>query len=120
MTKRIDSLIRLISHSTSEFRARVCFRNHSTSSRSAFTHCRPGWSFSQTKTSRLPPGSDELQHDFAPVRPGTVLHNVDALPCAKREGAINHRHVQRHAGEHRLYVRRHIVQPFDIMNPASI
>src|SRR5262245_28984643 len=49
-----------------------------------------------------------------------MLGNVDALPSPERERPANHGDVERYAGEHGLYVRRHVVRPLDIMNPLGI
>src|SRR5260370_27557784 len=68
----------------------------------------------------LLPAADELQHDFAPVRPGAMLGDVDALPDPERERPSDHGDVERHARKHGLYMRRHVVRPLDIMNPVAI
>src|SRR5262249_59253195 len=85
--------------------------------------CR-GWAWRgvlrNTDKRGLLPAADELQHDFAPVWPGAMLGNVDALPSPERERPANHGDVERYAGEHGLYVRRHVVRPLDIMNPLGI
>ena len=49
-----------------------------------------------------------------------VLDQIDALPGAERELALRHRHMQRHAVEHRLDMRRHVVRPFDVMDPGRV
>src|SRR5262245_51679358 len=53
------------------------------------------------------------------MRPGAMLGDVDALPDLECERPGNHGDVERHAREHGLYMRRHIVRPLDIMNPVS-
>src|SRR3954467_15177144 len=62
--------------------------------------------------------ADELDDHLAPMRPRAGPDQVNALPSAERQLAADHRYVQRHAGEHRLDVARHIVRPFDGVNPA--
>ena len=47
-----------------------------------------------------------------------MLGNIDALPRAERKRSGNHRHEQRHPGEHRLYERRHDNGPDDIVTPG--
>ena len=49
-----------------------------------------------------------------------MLDQIDALPGAERELALRHRHMQRHAVEHRLDMRRHVVGALDIVNPGRV
>src|SRR6516162_8890212 len=44
--------------------------------------------------------ADELQHDFAPMGPSAVLHQIEPLPGAERKRAAAYRDVQRNAGDH--------------------
>ena len=64
--------------------------------------------------------ADKLKNDLAAVRPAPVLDQINSLPCAQRQSAAGDRHMQRHAIEHRLHMGRHVVGPFDIMNPGRI
>ena len=66
------------------------------------------------------PAADELKQHLAPVRARAVLGEIDALPGAERKLAAGHRHMQRHAVEHRLHVRRHVVRAFGIVHPSGI
>src|SRR5262245_33461979 len=68
----------------------------------------------------LMPVANELQHDLAPVRAGAMLGQIETLPGAERELAVDHRHLQRDAVYHGLHVRRHIVGPFHIVDPAGV
>ena len=49
-----------------------------------------------------------------------VLAQINALPCAKGEGAVDNGNVQRNAGKCRLHMRRHIIATFDIVHPGHI
>ena len=64
--------------------------------------------------------ADELQDDFAAVRPAPVLDQIDALPGAEREFAADDRHMQRHAVEHGLDMRRHVVRALDVVDPGRV
>ena len=67
-----------------------------------------------------PDAADELQHDLAPMRPRAVLDQIDRLPGAEREFALQHRDLQRGRRQHGLDVRRHVVGPFGVMRPSGI
>ena len=54
------------------------------------------------------------------MRPAPMLDKINSLPGAERELAANHRHMQRYAVEHRFHMRRHVVGPFDIMDPGRV
>jgi len=54
------------------------------------------------------------------MRPGAMLGDVNTLPDPERERPRDHGHVERHSGEHGLYMRRHVVRPLDIMNPLGL
>src|SRR4029078_12958961 len=64
--------------------------------------------------------ADELENDLATVGPAPVRHEIDALPSSKRELASGNRHLQRHTIEHGLDVGRHVIGPFDIVNPWRV
>ena len=49
-----------------------------------------------------------------------MLDQIDALPGAERQPAAAHRHVQRHAGQHGLDVRRHVVRALDVVHPGRV
>ena len=48
------------------------------------------------------------------------LHRYSMVFGAERELALGYRHMQRHTVEHGLDVRRHVVWPFDIVDPGRI
>jgi len=54
------------------------------------------------------------------VRPAPVLHEVDALPSPERELARDNGHLQRDTIEHRLNMSRHVVGPFDVVDPRCV
>ena len=54
------------------------------------------------------------------MRPGAMLGDVNTLPDPERERPRDHGNVERHSGEHGLYMRRHVVRPLDIVNPLGI
>src|SRR5439155_2774879 len=54
------------------------------------------------------------------MRPRAVLGEIDALPGAERQRAVEHWNVQRHAVEHRLHVAWHVIGAFRIVHPAGI
>src|SRR5262245_960355 len=124
MTKRIDPPTRFISRSISELWAPEVAEceNITQVQASVFTtFLRIGFlMLLAAQTRRLPPATDELQDDFAPMRPSPMLGNIDALPGSERERPRNHRDVQRHSGEHRLDVRRHVIRPFGTVNPRGV
>src|SRR6516162_5332061 len=66
------------------------------------------------------PAADELEHGLASMGPNAVLHEIEPLPGAERKRAPGHWDVQRDAGDHGFYVRRHVVGPFGIVHPACI
>ena len=49
-----------------------------------------------------------------------MLDEVDALPGPERKLPGNDRHLQRDTIEHRLDMSRHVVGPFDIVNPRCV
>src|SRR5262249_52361304 len=106
MTMRIDPAIRFIFRATLEFSA--------TSLAGSIPQCphrcsgRCGWRDLIPCRTRIrsQPAANELQHDFASVRPRAMLGNIDALPRTERERPANHRDVERHAGEHGLHILR--------------
>jgi hypothetical protein len=54
------------------------------------------------------------------VRPRAVLDEVDRLPGAERECALQHRDLQRDRCQHRLDVRRHVVRSLGVMAPSGV
>src|SRR5262249_5850765 len=119
MTMRIDPAIRFIFRATLEFSATSLAGSipqcpHRCSGRCGGRDLIP----CRTRI-RSQPAANELQHDFASVRPRAMLGNIDALPRTERERPANHRDVERHAGEHGLHMRRHVVRPLRIVNPAG-
>src|SRR4051794_1656567 len=49
-----------------------------------------------------------------------MLGYIDALPGAESERAVDHGDIQRYASDHGLDMRRHIIGPFDVVDPAGI
>jgi hypothetical protein len=64
--------------------------------------------------------TDELQYDFTSMWSSAMLGYIDALPGAESERAVDHGDVQRYASDHGLDMRRHIIGPFDVVDPAGI
>src|SRR5450631_380894 len=62
----------------------------------------------------------KLQHDLAPVRTGTMLDQVDRLPCSQRQFASQDRDVQRTRRQHGLDMRRHVVGAFGAVGPSGV
>ena len=71
-----------------------------------------GFVFSDRRVSGC---ADELQHDLAAMRPGAMLDQVDRLPGAERELAVQHRDLQRGRRQHGLDMRRHVVGAFGVV-----
>ena len=72
------------------------------------------------KAPRSSLATDELQYDFTPMWSSTMLGYIDALPGAESERAVDHGDIQRYASDHGLDMRRHIIGPFDVVDPAGI
>ena len=49
-----------------------------------------------------------------------MLGDIDALPGAESERAVDHGDIQGYASDHGLDMRRHIIGPFDVVDPAGI
>src|SRR5947199_688153 len=119
MTMRIDSAIRFILCATLRLFGSSPGRKHSTKPHGPSGRCAGHPDLLQKDTIQSQPAADELQHDFASARLHPMLGNIDAFPRYERMRPAYHRNVERHAGEHGLHVRRHVVGPFGIMNPAG-
>ncbi|AKM06352.1 2OG-Fe(II) oxygenase [Pelagerythrobacter marensis] len=59
--------------------------------------------------------SGQMQNDLAPVRPGAMFDQKQALPCAERQPAIDHRNRMTCAGQRGLEMGGHIVRPLVIV-----
>ena len=49
-----------------------------------------------------------------------MLGDIDPLPGAEGECPGDHGNMHRHVSEHGLDMRRHVIGPFDVVDPAGI
>ena len=49
-----------------------------------------------------------------------MLGYIDALPGAESERAVEHGNMQGYRGKHGLDMCRHVIGPFDVVDPAGI
>src|SRR6185312_4797127 len=66
-----------------------------------------------------PPLAQKLQNDLTPVRAGTVLGNIDTLPCSQRQPAVDHRNMQANTSKHRFDMRGHVIGALAVVSPSG-
>ncbi|MEA2966145.1 MAG: hypothetical protein QOI46_6243, partial [Alphaproteobacteria bacterium] len=49
-----------------------------------------------------------------------MLGYIDALPGAESERAVEHGNMQGYRSKHGLDMRRHVIGPFDVVDPVGI
>src|SRR4051812_32446880 len=54
------------------------------------------------------------------MRSSAMLGYIYALPGAKSERAVEHGNMQGYCSKHGLDMRRHVIGPFDVVDPAGI